>query len=418
MLTALWQHYAQIGKSAVLRPISSDFYKFYLSAERLRTGLSMYWIVPPREHLEDPCHPDNTKREAAYTAPSLNKMYLSDELMCLGPNLNPPFFMTVMLPLSQAPFPLAWITWASVSSLLAVGAIWILTNAPGRTLGVRLFWLFVGCTTLFAYYPTLANFSMGQLGTMLLFLLALGWQDLRNGIQWRTGIWLGLAIGIKPFVAALLVGIVALGLWRTLFFTASTTALTIFVGLKLFGESHYHDYLRVISDVSWTASNWNGSWFGFFDRYFSSQSDSTWPASKPLSKALGASLSALSLMTLFWSTRHVAPQPLSKRIDTLFMVGVPIMLLVSPLGWAYYFPILAISLCTGWMLSKNLRDTRPLRMGLILGGLMSTVPITLKRIPTSLNPSVWYGVDAWYTYSLVVIVATGILITIRTKKGC
>jgi hypothetical protein len=404
--TVLWgvlgPHYLEIGRNATSRPESTDFHKFYLSAERYRQGLSMYWMVPPRDRQGDPCHADTPQEVAARAMPPPGPMVLGGKLPCLGPNLNPPVFMVAMLPLSRLPYPQAWWAWAALTMLCAVWGIWVLVGqARESSLGEQLFWTWVGSTALFAWYPTLASFSMGQLGMVLLPLLALCRADLRAAKAWRAGFWLGLGIAIKPFMLAMLIFLLIIGRWRAVVSAVLAAAALSLLGLALFGIQPLQDYLLISGNVTWTSSNWNGSWFGFFDRMFSGQADATWPATRPLSRALGISFALATLCATALITRKAWRRADASGVDAAMALGLTTTLIVAPLGWVYYFPALTVSLFGAWPVAGKHPRSRHIKQALLMLMAMSAIPIGLKPIPTAQLPSAWWALDAWYTYCLI-----------------
>lgn len=414
-LIGFGSHYYQTGINAISRPPSSDFHKFYLSAQRLRAGLSMYWLVPPRDRRGDACHPDTPDEERAATMPLAGRLTLGGELPCLGPNLNPPVFMALMQPLSQLPYAQAWWIWAAFSSICAVIGVWLMTNQPGRTLLDRLFLTLLGSTALFSFYPTLANFSLGQMGTALLPLLTLTWIELHRHRFGPAGTWLGLAIALKPFLGFMLLGLLALQQWKAIVIALLTILMLSAFGAMLYGISAYQDYALVANNVHWTATNWNGSWFGFIDRAFISQADLDWPTMRPLSKTLGTICAMATLATLLWRLRHMPRQGSSDGIDALFALGLPVTLLASPLGWMYYFPALALSVFIAWQHTNRHSARRTMRWALLLPVTMSLVPITLQPSPSPLNPAQWWGIDAWYFYALIAL-AGAALASLHSKS--
>jgi hypothetical protein len=414
----LGPHYLEIGRNATSRPESTDFHKFYLSAERYRQGLSMYWMVPPRDRQGDPCHADTPPEVAARVMPPPGPMVLGGELPCLGPNLNPPLFMAAMLPLSLLPYAQAWWTWAALTTLCAVWGIWLLVGqARKRSPWEQLFWTWVGSTALFAWYPTLASFSLGQLGTVLLPLLALCWVDLRAAKVWRAGFWLGLGIAIKPFMMAMLIFLLLIGRWRAAIGAVTSAFGLTLLGAALFGVQAHQDYLSIAGNVTWTSSNWNGSWFGFFDRLFSGQADSTWPATRPLSKALGTSFALATVCATVLITRKAWQQADARGVDAAMAMGVTTTLLVAPLGWVYYFPALVVSLLGAWRTVGGHPHSRHIKQALLLLVTISAIPIGLKPIPTAQHPAVWWGLDAWYTYCLIGLGLTLALAFTTKERG-
>lgn len=402
-LIGLTPHYIQTGINAISRPASSDFYKFYLSAQRVRSGASMYWLAPPRERRGDACHPDTPDTERQQAMPPSGALTLGGETPCLGPNLNPPVFMAILLPLSLLPYGAAWWIWAAFSVICATYGAWLLAGHFSGSSNARVFRTLLGSAALFTYYPTLANFSLGQVGTLLLPVLILSWRHLRHDEGIRAGCWLGLALAIKPFLGVLLLGLVVAGQRRAaLSMVINGLAWTV-VGVLLFGRTALHDYALVAANVRWTATNWNGSWFGFVDRAFISTPDSGWPDTRPLAQALGSAGALTTITLMLWRVKVQNQASRLKGADTIFALGLPAALLASPLGWVYYFPALALSGLITWShIAPGLMRSRQ-RLGLMLPMLMSMVPITLQPSPSPLNPAQWLGIDAWYFWTLLIM---------------
>lgn len=406
-LFALWPHYAEVGANAVARPASSDFHKFYVSAQRVRDGLSMYWLVPPREAPGDACHPDTPDAERQLDA-TPGTMNLGGNLPCLGPNLNPPVFMVLVQPLSLLPYGQAWWMWAAFSAICGAWAAALISGLFSNTLTGRLAWSLILSAGLFTYYPTLTSFGLGQLGLPLLLLLTLSWLCARNGKERQAGAWLGLAIGLKPFLAVLLLGWVVTRRKQAVMCCLLVLAASLVLGAALHGIEAYREYLLVAQNVTWTASNWNGSWFGLFDRGFSGQVDSTWPSSKSISKLLAGGCALLTLATSLWV---IARQPANDRqrtADAMHALLIPTALLVSPLGWVYYFPALLISVLASWSVASASIQATALRLLLVLPMALTMTPITLAPVPTPLHPSTWWGIDSLHWYALMLLWMAGL----------
>lgn len=400
-LVALVQHYLQVGSNAISRPASSDFYKFYLSGQRLNDGLSMYWLVPPRMHPGDACHPDTPDVDRSAAMPSPTRLTLGGEVPCLGPNLNPPIFMVLMLPLSQLPYGQAWWIWAGFSSICIVLSAWLLSHSTAKKyVPQRFLRTLVLATALFAFYPTLANFSLGQLGSLLLLLLTLSWTQLSKQALVPSGFWLGLAIAIKPFLGLLVIGLLITGRWRMALATATCTSVLSMTGILLFGWTTTMDYLMLASNVTWTATNWNASWIGFVDRALIGLSSQMAFDGLVLSRALGWTGVTL-IVTACWSRlRTLKGWPQSTIDAALFSVAPPIALIASPLGWMYYFPMLILSGLIAWQQLDKHDDRLLKKLALFTAALMAMVPITLTSSPSIQNPPNWLGIDSWCFYTL------------------
>jgi hypothetical protein len=414
----LWlagQHYVQVGRNAIARPESSDFYKFVLSAHRIDKGFSMYWLVPPKAHIGDPCHRDTPESEVHFEHPEPSQLNLGGRIPCLGPNLNQPVFMVFMAPIARLPYPQAWWVWAACSSACLVLSVWMLTGALTGNTSQRVIWSIWGCALMLVQYPTLANFSLGQMGTVIFFLLTATWWMGASSRPLQAGIYLGLAISLKPFLILMLPAITLTRHFRIL----TMATLTIFglaaLGAWTYGTDAYLQYIQVAKNITWTATNWNGSWYGLFDRYFISRAHSDWPASQGPSWLLATVCSFLTLVIAAWQIWIQAKLSQENGWNAAFAIGIPTALLASPLGWAYYFPALALSLGAAWRNSQELKRKRTLQLLLLIPAAMNVVPIELQASPTALHPAAWLGIDAWHFFTLIVYFFTP-LISFNTSK--
>jgi hypothetical protein len=398
-LFGLSLHYVQIGKNAVSRPATSDFYKFYLSAKRLDEGYSMYWLVPPKLERGNPCHRDTPPTDVHFGSTDPGRLSLGGDLPCLGPNLNPPAFMLVMQPLSRLPYSQAWWAWAACSSLCIVASVLLLAGATARTKMGRLNWTVWGSTLLFAHYPTLANFELGQLGSLMLLLVTLSWQQSQKGNLSKAGIWLGLVIALKPFLAVLLPGLLMCRQWRTLVNACLAIFILAIIGLSIYGVKSYSDYWAVAGNITWASTNFNGSWLGFFERYFISQANSTWPTTRQLAGILASICSICTYMALLHRLRKISFTT-SQVMTPILAIGLPSALLISPLGWAYYIPMLWLSTYLAWANTIHDPFRTTTRLFLILPAIMAMPPISLSPSPTINSPADWAGLDSWYFYAL------------------
>lgn len=406
ILVLMGQHCIQVGHNAISRPESSDFFKFHVSGQRLDQGHSMYWLVPPKLRQGDPCHRDTPEKDVHFEHPEPSLMNLGGPLPCLGPNLNPPVFMVFMRPLVALPYAVAWWTWAGFSSLCVVLSTWLLAGHRVRHVGHRAMWTLWGSAALFLLYPTLANFSLGQVGSLLLLLLTLSWRLAHRQQLRHAGFALGLAISLKPFLATLLLALVLARQWRSLAAALFTAVGLAGVGAWALGLDAYIQYLQVAKNITWTAANWNGSWYGWFDRYFISRPDSDWPASMGLSWALATACALATLLVAGTGIRQAMRKAPGDTWDAVITLGLPATLLVSPLGWVYYFPMLALSGAIAWWHVQRDAPHSTTKLALWIPMAMCLVPIGLQPSPTPLHPADWLGLDSWFGYTLLAHFAT------------
>jgi len=401
--------YVRAGEFAIVRPDSTDFYKFFLSANRVNNGQSMYWLVPPRRHIGDPCHPGTPLDQARKSDSIAKSLRIEAEDPCLGPNLNPPIFMVAVHALSSLPFDQAWWRWTVVSMFSGMLGIALLVSALIAKNSHRKLTVLMSCTALILYYPTLANFALGQVGMFVLLLLVLTWRKLRQTKPLWAGFWLGLVVCLKPFLVTLLICLAIQKQGRTCL-SASITILSLgMLGWFLYGTDVHRHYWLLASDVTWNGANLNGAWAGVAERFFSGQASSVLPQGSWQARTAATALSLLTLLVMCWSIhRSMRTSTSVHSEDTTMALGLPTALLVSPLGWAYYFPVLALSWAILWRHTAYLPNTRAWRIGLLIPIALSMAPIVNRPSPRPDNPTVWWGVDSIYCYALLSLLVIGL----------
>ena len=376
----------------------------------------MYWKVPPRQHVGEPCHPSTPRDALMRTDFAADALRLGGDYPCLGPNLNLPFFMALIQPLGKLPFTQAWITWTLLSILGGLLGVALVVKTIG---GDHPFssWL-LGSSFLFIYYPTLSNFALGQVTLLLLPILTLAWHDLRRGREYSAGLWLGLLIGLKPFFAILLPALLIQRRWIAILSASASGLVTLLIGYAFFGAEAYSHYAILAADVTWSGANWNGSWAGVIERIISGQQSSTLPQGSHIARSWTAVISIATLvlmLILLWLHRE-KHKSLKLQSDALIAAGIPTALLVSPLGWSYYFPLLMIPVVIAWGMTKFQYFGRKWKLLLILPIALSMTPTTLRPSPRPESPSLWWGVDSIYFYSLALLLILCLTLKIKCTE--
>jgi len=162
-----------------------------------------------------------------------------------------------------------------------------------------------------------------------------------------------------------------------------------------------------MQSVYWYASSWNASFLGFFVRLFGGYDINTPLISLPIISYPLYFLTALA--TLFGLIKFILRNPNLSFIDKTdqdFSIVIICMLLLSPLGWLYYFPFLCIAFIT---LSKA-----PTFAKLDLRWLL-TASLALSGIPHVLHSSQHINTDNvisifllafCYILSLIILLGT------------
>lgn len=257
-------------------------------------------------------------------------------------NLNPPIVLWLINPLSRFHYDTAVVVWSGVSFILGLIGAGIAFQATFS----RLFLRKNGLNLLFIYlsaFCVLMDTAIAQLGSLVLFLLMFGYhlyirnKDISAGIIW------GIVIALKFFPALLFIYVLIQKRYRVFI-----SLLTVFVGMGLipllvYGPVIYTQYFSMLSRVAWYGDSWNASIYGFIFRLFVDIQDKT--QSLLFVKSLYVVLLGLFLG---WTISIIRRDTKNKANHPAFCMTLVMMLLLSPLGWLYYFPLLIFPLSITW----------------------------------------------------------------------
>jgi hypothetical protein len=242
-------------------------------------------------------------------------------------DLNPPHFHALVLPFVRLPLAPAFVLWSIANAAAATAAIAIAV----AVLGVRpraSHVLPAICVTLLLA-PTTAVAVTGQFTGLLMLLTALAWREGRRTNWVACGIWLGLAVGVKPFLALFGPILFITGRWRAAFTVVLTAAASLAIGVLAFGWTAHIEWMRTLGRVEWTWSVMNGSVMALVDRALAPS-----PLHTPVVSAAGwTQVVWLGCVLPVLVISFLAAR---RSIDHMFAVTVLASLLVSPLGWIYY----------------------------------------------------------------------------------
>ncbi len=374
----------------VQRPLDNDFSILYGSAQLYWEGKSLYAPVEiERFHQWD--------------------SDLGPHYPHLLPNLNPPFLTLLMLPLTGFRYSTAFWIWSLLSLLAGMAAMAHLEaetrRGPAsavRQMGFQLL--------LLAYYPTWINIQYGQVALFLFLPIVLAWSRLRRERWVQGGLLLGLALALKIFVGLFVLYLLLRRRLGAAVAMGSSFLVCWAASVAVFGWEALEEYRAVLTLITWSAASWNASFQGFFTRLFGGSENLPlvyWPE---LGRSLAALCSIGWAVLLVWAgwanepagrRQPAAPPP--SRWDLLFGLTAVSMLLLSPLGWAYYFSILLLPMVLLWYAAETLAWRRACRALLVFSGLLSATPFPLLdavEIQTNLDRFVYAGV---YSYALMLL---------------
>lgn len=387
-----------LGKTNILY---SDYGKFYHSQQLFIQGKDIYSpIYFIKNKLHTVAHPSNYQSKHA-------------KVLKLGGNLNPPFFTLISFPLAYLSYAQALLLWTLLSMLAGTFGLLLLQqklNGPAFSFAYALL-LLIG---LFSYYPSFVNLQFGQLSLLLLPLLVYGWRAARQEKIISAAICLALASSLKPFIGLFLFYFLMRKEWRGLFaFLLTLFSCALIAGLFL-GFDSYVTYYHTCQQIKWAASNWNVSIYGFLLRLVGGNESNVALLPIPgLITYLYPLLAGIFFVAIIQFLRPSLDIPAQQKIDLDFSVIITAMLLLSPLGWLYYFPLLSIPFLILWQWSKTGIYPIALPIILMICIFFSNIPISLldsDQIHTSNVLQVFWGSSLYF---LVLMGLTSLLFWLR-----
>jgi hypothetical protein len=388
-----------IGKTSILY---SDFGKFYHSGQLFIQGKNSY----------SPVYCVKNKINTNISPPHVYKSRHS-KIIQLGGNLNPPFFTLISFPFAYLSYPHALFLWTFLSILAGGLGILLLQQKldPDSFSILASLLLLIG---FFSYFPSFASLQFGQVTFLLLPLLVLGWRAAHEAKIIKAAIFLALAASLKPFIGLFLFYFVIRKQWRGLGVFIAIMLSCALIAAAFFGLSSYLSYYHTCQQISWAASNWNISLYGFLLRLVGGNEHNA--ALIPLPGLITFLYPLLTLLLMLAMIRFLVPQThidFQQKTDLDFSLIIVGMLLLSPLAWIYYFPFLSIPGLILWQFSK--KGIYPVALPLLLATLilLSNIPISLissEKINVANMPVVFLGATLYFT---VLLGLMGLLFRVR-----
>lgn len=388
-----------LGKISILY---SDYGKFYHSQRLFIEGKNIYSPVyfirnknsskPGHSLLSKPTANSkptysshlNFRQVPRNCEPSGNTAESSSakSIVSLAGNLNPPFFTLISFPLAYLSYSHALLLWTFISMLAGCLSILLIQQKlDPTTLSLpTCLLLLIG---FMSFFPTFVTLQFGQVSLLLLPLLVLGWRAVHDHRPIKAAIFLGLATSLKPFIGLFLIYFLIRREWHALIAFLLTILISILITTAFFGIDTYYAYYQVCHQIAWAASSWNASIYGFLLRLIGGTEANT-----PLIPIPGLFifaypfLSGLLLLVLILFLRPLSCiADLQKKTDIDFSIILIGMLLLSPLGWMYYFTFLSIPFLILWNFSK--KGIYPIGLPLLLAILLLVCNIPITLIPTN-----------------------------------
>jgi len=300
------------------------------------------------------------------------------------PNLNPPQFVVAFATLSWLPIKQALAVWLFLNIACGIASVAIIFRAleiPRSVVTLQVAVAAAGLCT-----GVLVALETAQITGVLMLLITMAWSLSRRG-SWKTcGVILGLVISIKPFFGCFLLIPLLRRQFAGLARAALVAAAAMGTGVALAGPLSVQRWIETGRLVTWFQHPANASLLGLMAR----GSVTSWPVWSLLSVA-GVILS-------------VALVRQSRTLDIEWATFGLLSILVSPLGWVYYLPVVA-----GPVVAVAL--SRPALM-FTLAGFVWPIPLVAVIMPATRWS--FLSVGSLQTWSLIALWA---IVTMRDDTG-
>jgi len=276
-------------------------------------------------------------------------------------NLSAPLLVAIIAYLSQ------WLScthlffwWIIASTLACFSGVYlsqkyIISLHPKQHFLSHLFiLLLLGCS-FFTY-------TFGQCGLLFLFGITVFTLLYMRHFTLAAAMVLAIMTAFKLFFLYFLLFFFAKRQWRTALYYLTLSLLFINIPILFNWKASVQHYLAALNHITWYLNNWNGSFLGFFSRFFGLQNTSH-HALLPLpylTKCLYYLFAVIYASLTYFFCR--------KSTDTVLCIGLTMtsMLLLSPLGWYYYFSMYYPFFCYAFLKSKRYKHPHGLQFLLLL----------------------------------------------------
>lgn len=394
-LTSVFFYTISVNSQSVLY---TDYGRFYQSARLAMTKHDIYL----------PIYVSNSAK------PKIAPKKISD-------NLNPPFFQVISYPFGFMSYANSLYLWSLLSLIfgtISLAYAWkILEIKPTSFLFIT------SLLALLAYTPTYTTLQCGQVSFILLLPLTAGWFLARIGKTNLSAVLIGIAASCKPFL--LLFGLFYLFRkeWSGLIYFTFTLIACVALTIPIFGIPSYISYIKVLSHILWYADNWNASLYGTLSRLFGNhyEKHTVLTYAPNLTKYLYYTISAgiITFMAMLMTSKKFIPvRDKKEKLNFDFTLTLIFSLLLSPLGWTYYFVFLLVPfmLLFKKLYQENLpyTDALYILLALFLSDI-STSLISTSELAAHVYRNFFFG--SCYFISLIILIFMTIKLYRPTKEN-
>jgi hypothetical protein len=301
----------------LLEPPEWDFKYFWTFGTAAATGSNPY----DRENLLRIAEPLKPAQE------------LHDELYCF----YPPPSLLMFLPLGWFEFRTAMALWYAVQLGVLAVDVWLLTRL--LTERARFDDLALVAAAVLIFRPVTTTVTLAQTNFLILLMLLLFWGDRERA---RGGVWLGLAMIVKPWVAVVGLYLLVRKKWSTIATFAATLMLILaataaIFGPKIFSQHLYGDKLLAVYPYAQTM---NQSLVGVLMRHGPELAAGQSPLLSPWYLGIAAAMTGWTVFCLF-RFRQAAD-------DWALAMVIVLGMIIYPPTLAHYSVALLIPVMLWW----------------------------------------------------------------------
>jgi alpha-1,2-mannosyltransferase len=315
-------------------------------------------------------------------------------------NVNPPFFLQLIYPITWVSYSSAIGIWSILSLSMGVAGTWIVFQIIFSKEYLQKNRLYLAFGYL-AFYSTLINTCLGQLGGILFLLIIGGYYFYLKGRDFLAGLLWGIIIAIKLFPALLFFFALKEKRYKVLLVISLTCVISALLPLLISGINLYSLYFEMLPKIRWYGSNWNASFCGFLFRVFD-----VYHGNYDL-LIMKTIYLVIFLISLGWYYQKMEQEGKNTRDHRAFCLTLVMMVLMSPFGWMYYFSLLIMPFALLWQsidCAAQLGGFNT-RAGLMLLSLfLINFPIEYVSIPSMGTILSKLSLHSFYFYGLLILV--------------
>lgn len=230
----------------------------------------------------------------------------------------------------------AKLCWTLIVMVSICASLWLSWRLVGRPNARPWFVISLTVAILLRFYGRELN--LGQSNALLMLLLLGTVACIRAGNDARAGVWLGLAIALKPYALLFVPYLMIIGRRRTALTSLAVTAGMIILPLGRYGWSGtmdlYDGWLATLSSSTpqLLMNIDNASLFGMYTRWFGVANSGV---ANILACATAAILGAIFLVAVIRRKRRGDPAHFAVAAEVSFLLTM--IVLLAPQGWFYMF---------------------------------------------------------------------------------